>query len=302
MPIKSKELSGAICDHLPRWAKATEALEDPNEKFTQALLAICIQLVVDVKHQGFKTCAGRSHATHGLGCFLFGGANGWLENRESLEDLRYSRGNRVWTWPFSNWKFLYNLPDGHLGVRAGGRQPWLWWMQGLWRPAFLLTCQRIRWKRLCRWLFHTKIQRHKDISSNLGQWLARWIVHDEVWSMGNKIFPWWYSLHSRREVRFFIFFASTYLHNFTVIQPNRMEVGTKGHAGRLLFGNLKLVHVLCKDNRHLAGQIHYSEVPLKLSAKIAKSYLIQLYLFLMLVDGSYYISISTKISESVLTL
>lgn len=56
--------------------------------------------------------------------FFLGGANGWLENRESLEDLRYSRGNRVWTWPFSNWKFLYNLPDGHLGVRAGGRQPW----------------------------------------------------------------------------------------------------------------------------------------------------------------------------------
>ena len=77
MPIKSKELSGAICDYLPikitRWAKATVALEDPNEKFTQALLAICIQLVVDVKHQGFKTCAGRSHATHGFGCFVFWG-------------------------------------------------------------------------------------------------------------------------------------------------------------------------------------------------------------------------------------
>jgi len=59
--------------NITRWAKATEALEDPNEKFTQALLAICIQLVVDVKHQGFKTCAGRSsHATHGLGCFFFG--------------------------------------------------------------------------------------------------------------------------------------------------------------------------------------------------------------------------------------
>lgn len=111
-----------------------------------------------------------------------------------------------------------------------------------------------------------------------------------------------YSLYSRREVRFFVFFASTYLHNFTVIPPNRMEVGTKGHAGRLLFGNLKLVHVLCKDNRHLASQIHYSEVPLKLGATIAKSYPIQLYLFLMLVDGSHYISISTKISEAVLTL
>lgn len=52
----------------------------------------------------------------------------------------------------------------------------------------------------------------------------------------------------------------------------------------------------------IVGQIHYSEVPLKLGAEIGMSYLIQLYLFLMLVDGSYYISISTKISEAVLTL
>lgn len=56
-----------------------------------------------------------SHATHGLGCF-FWGADGWLENWESLGDLRYSRGKRFWNWPFSSWKFLYNLPDGHWGL------------------------------------------------------------------------------------------------------------------------------------------------------------------------------------------
>lgn len=47
--------------------------------------------------------------------FFFWGANGWLENRESLEDLRYSRGNRVWILTIFQLEVLVSLARWSFG-------------------------------------------------------------------------------------------------------------------------------------------------------------------------------------------